>query len=452
MRTGAMRISEITFMALFDDVKRLVADGVRNDIALTISNARDPEQRRIAISRGNDRESSLKTWLSKDRPLSYGQIDLNHTFTSLVKAVIADPDLISYGLPNFVEHAMTPTTFADSLIKMSSPLDPSPPAAPVLSNGSFLPLLKEAHRILLSLSQETHTTQQHAFIRLFFLRAIQLLRIRFVPSHRPRSARSGASPRVPVFNSWANLGVKDVTPIPSLPILPSLPSSSQIAADSALTNALATDANADWSIKEISIPKIHSILHKSSLPDDFATPSLTNVPYVDDTYAWVKSVYTTSKPLHHLALIVAIIASSFIPNLFPPKNIPKRLFHNANTPSQVHAVWNTLSWVKRDNKKGMSDRLIFISMFTTFIIALYEPNSPLRLHIHASSKNGLGDPWTNKHTVKGVTYTVLVRLGILWGTKEGAGERGYFNNHWGCDVNARFFCKDILGLSSRPPL
>ncbi|KAI9432295.1 hypothetical protein BJY52DRAFT_1199262 [Lactarius psammicola] len=103
-------------MALFNDVKCLVTDG-----------------RCIAISCGNDRESSLKTWLSKDRPLSYGQIDLNHTFTSLVKAVIADPDLISYGLPNFVEHAMTPTTFADSLIKMSSPLDPSPPAAPVLS-------------------------------------------------------------------------------------------------------------------------------------------------------------------------------------------------------------------------------------------------------------------------------------------------------------------------------
>ncbi|KAI9442798.1 hypothetical protein BJY52DRAFT_1229143 [Lactarius psammicola] len=241
----AMRISEITFMALCDDVKRLVADG---------------------------------TWLSKDRPLSYGQIDLNHTFTSLVKAVIADPDLISYGLPNFVEHAMTPTTFADSLIKMSSPLDPSPPAAPVLSNGSFLPLLKEAHRILLSLARRHTQLNSMPFIRLFFLRAIQLLRIRFVPSHRPRSA-----------------------------------------ADSALTNALATDANADWSIKEISIPKIHSILHKSSLPDDFATPSLTNVPYVDDTYAW---------------------------------NIPKRLFHNANTPSQVHAVWNTLSWVKRDNKKA----------------------------------------------------------------------------------------------------
>ncbi|KAH8980399.1 hypothetical protein EDB86DRAFT_2835364 [Lactarius hatsudake] len=116
----AMHISVIAFQALFDDVKKLVADGVRRDITAIISAAPDQDSVDLAIARGRERESFLKHWLTIQRPLAFGQVDKQNTFVSLLQAVVADTDLISHGLPNFSEHAITPTTFVNSLIAMSS--------------------------------------------------------------------------------------------------------------------------------------------------------------------------------------------------------------------------------------------------------------------------------------------------------------------------------------------
>jgi len=89
---------------------------------------------------------------------------------------------------------------------------------------------------------------------------------------------------------------------------------------------------------------------------------------------------------------------------------------------------------------------------------------------------------------KGVTYTNLIRLRLLWGDGTGAYDKGRFQASWGChgdeyigrlyerlrkilgknakenpyvpfdalslligDKNARAFCKNKLGLSYRPP-
>jgi len=396
----AMRIVEIAFMALLDDAKQLVADGVRKDVALLISQAESEEQRHAATIRGAERERFLKEWLRFNRPLAYGESRSRETtYQSLVQAVVASSEDVSYGLPNLQDHAMTRTAFVESLIKMSSPVAPSTPAAPVLKNGSFLPLLMEAHRNLLALSPHKDNTAQQSFVQEFFLRAVRHLRICFVPSHRPRLNVPGAPHRKPIFDSWAHLGLRDDSSLRSLPP-PShnIPSSSQHAANIALANALANDSDADWLVNNIHINALHTVLHKTCLPKDFATPSQSGVSYVDETYAWVRQAYDGKRPIHHLALIVGVIASSFIPDLFPPKDIPKSLFKDAKTEDTVHAIWNNLSWESRGYKKGMSDRSIFIAMFTTFIIALYEPSSPLRQYMGSATKMGLGEPWTNKHS------------------------------------------------------
>jgi hypothetical protein len=181
--------------------------------------------------------------------------------------------------------------------------------------------------------------------------------------------------------------------------------------------------------------------------------------------------------------------------------VDKSAFRDAD-PQTVAAIYRNIDWVSR-NKKGMKKKSIFICMFTTFIIALYEPKSPLRIHIQNTPRMGLGDVWTEKHcapipsvicaflifrhstsAVKGLSYTTLIRLGILWGKGLGAYEKGSFGNHWGChsdrhihllyssilqklkerenpfgpfdaltlligNKNARFFCQRD-GLSCRP--
>jgi hypothetical protein len=391
-----MRIAEIAFRSLFDDTKQLVADGVRNDVAIQITQAKSDEKRRAAESRGKEREKFLKKWLSLDCPLAYGRHDAHETFQALVMAVVSDPSHISHGLPNLHDHAMTRPVFVEKLLAMSSPLNRSAPCAPIMRDGSFLPLLVEAHQNLISLSQETDEKAQSTFVQKFFLRTIEYLRICFVPSHIPRTGAPGAPHRKPVFTSWAHLGLRDDRPLRALPQTRLLTPTSQSFAEMALGDALANDSNADWLSNGLTIDALHTILNKTRLPQDYSPPTPANELYVDQTYAWVRDAYDGRRPSHHLALIVAIIASSFLPNLFMPKDVSKLPFISATSPDQVRDIYNNIDWVER-RTRGMSDRSIFISMITTFIIGLYEPGSPLRQHMASLPKAGLGNPWTQKH-------------------------------------------------------
>lgn len=337
----------------------------------------------------------MKKWLALDLPLLYGHRDTNKTFECLVQAVVAEPQHISFGLPNLTDHSMTHTIFLNKLLSMSSPT-PSAPCAPVIKNGSFLPLLIEARHSLNILSSETLEARQDSFVCSFFLRAIEHLKICYVLSHRPNTGTRGAPNRKPVFDSWAHLGARDDTSLRALPQTQLLPSSSQHSADIALHCALANDSNVEWYSKSLTIDVLCTILNKTKLPKDFHIPKpTTKGAYVDQTYDWVRSAYDGRRHTHHLALLIAIITSSFLPNLWTSSDLQKISFASANR-DQVHNIYNDVDWVSK-RSKGMTDRSVFISMFTTFIIALYEETSPLRLYMASASKHGLGAAWTDKH-------------------------------------------------------
>jgi hypothetical protein len=90
-------------------------------------------------------------------------------------------------------------------------------------------------------------------------------------------------------------------------------------------------------------------------------------------------------------------------------------------------------------QEGMKVTSIFVMMFTTYIITLYKPASPLHQHINSSSKKCLSNPWTEKHcmhslsslllvcsqspfllAVKGISYTTLICFSVFWGKGAGA--------------------------------
>ena len=55
--------------------------------------------------------------------------------------------------------------------------------------------------------------------------------------------------------------------------------------------------------------------------------------------------------------------------------------------------------------------------------------------------------------VKGISYTTLIRLGVLWGKGVGAFEKGTFDIHWGChplDHVAKLY-NDIIAAFKRQP-
>lgn len=390
-----MHILEIAFQAFFHDTKKLVADGVNGDIARILAYAESPADLETARLNARRRETALKSWLALDRPLDYGHSDSTDAFRLLVNAVVADEGLISYGLPNFQEHSMAPSTLVDRLLLASKSL-PSRPAAPIISNGSFLRVLPVALDAIVKLNHFSDPTTIEQTVSQNLLHAIYTFKISFVPSHKPRSSSSGAPPQAAVFNSWANIGARDPRRR-LLSLQPATAPSSSTASSVALNRALAFDTRADWTIATLSLSTLCSVLHKTSLPLDFSVPKKTSFEYVDETYNFVRDNYDGAKPLHHLALIISIVATSLLPSLFMPTDVDKSLFRRATSTEAIKEVYHDIPWVSRDHRRGMIEKSIFVSMLTTFIIALYEDKSPLRLHMNQSSRQALGDQWTSKH-------------------------------------------------------
>lgn len=451
-----MRICNIAFDALVDDTKALVADGVRADIARRIADASTQALSEAASQRGIFREANLRSWLKKSYPLALGpDTGCDEAYKLLLRAVAPDEHSVAQGLPNWDRNSMSRLEFVQSLLDMSRPVDPIPVRAPAAKNGAFIEVLKVAHSSLLSLTNDKTKDDQQLYLKTIFHKALLIFKINFFPYHK-HSSSPGAPSRKPVFNSWAVVGKEDSISLPpldgpglSLSTSPSIPPESI-----AFNNAIQSDGNSAWYAKDLALHTLHTVLSKTSLPSDFEPPSRANVPYVDDSYTWLRQNYDHKKPIHHLALLVSIIvASSILPNLFMPATA-KEHFSNTLTKEGVRSVYNNhVPWISKQ-KKGMTRKSIFIAMFTTFIVCLYEEDSPLRRHMSTSAsagkRGGLGDDWTKKHcmrsvlfhffsishlplsqAVKGITYTNLIRLGLFWGLGYGAYDKGIFGKSWG---------------------
>ena len=203
----AEQITEMAFMAFLDDMKQLVAEGVHSDITCCILEA-SPDDKMVKVEYGDMREKYLKEWLKVAMPLSYGSCDdKGKTYKALVRAVVLQKKNIRHGLPNRGEASMSKKAFVDLLVTMSSP-SPATVSSPVLKDGSFLPILKEVHSHLLSLSGQRSPVNQQAFMFTQFVHVVDNLKIRLVPFHLPwGEGRQGAPRKKVTFNAWHSLGL-----------------------------------------------------------------------------------------------------------------------------------------------------------------------------------------------------------------------------------------------------
>ena len=397
-----MRICEIAFEAFFEDTKKLVAEGVRKDIKHRIADVSSPEQRKAALSRGRRREVALKSWLKSKHPLAYGQNGGHETFNLLVRAVVRDEDSASHGLPGWDLNAITPFDFVESLIKMSTEDKPKTPHAPVLRDGTFLPVLKVAHAAILDIAKMDGTVSQTTFLKQKLRQALNVFQVNFFPSHQQQTGSGrGGQYTLPVFNSWGHLGIKDV--VGNSLLRPDRAASISLIEPEtvAYNNAIASDCNAPWNAASLDLVSMKEVLKKTTLPLDFTRPSLSREEYVNDTYRWVKENYDGTKHHHHLALLVSmVVASSLLPRIFLPQDL-RQMFVKSHTQEDIRNIYREMDWVER-GKKGTTKKSLFVSMITTFIIAIYEKESPLRRHMDKSKNRGLGNPWIDKYCKFGV--------------------------------------------------
>jgi hypothetical protein len=117
--------------------------------------------------------------------------------------------------------------------------------------------------------------------------------------------------------------------------------------------------------------------------------------FIPNTYLWFRDNYNPANPVHHLALLIGIILSCCTPKLFAPASTGN-LLEGVKDRRATREITQKAVWVEKDKKRGMSNRSNLLSMFSTFIAAIYDKDSPLRKHM--ASKNDSMGPWSPKHS------------------------------------------------------
>ena len=340
--------------------------------------------------RGDDEQSTerkkkLKKWLRNGE----GIMDFEHdNYAVLLRAIVTTPEEVAKGLPGMAERQITTMVFATKLYNMVTNRRNNPLEAPILLKGTFYPALKVAIKhIVKTGGEKIKPTFVIGVLRL----TTELLKVRFVPWKGEQTGR-GHPQRNPLWNSWISLGgTNQMSEQRTISLRPD--EALHRAALDAQRVAIARDANMPWNTVEMNLTDLLQVLDNPMLPSDWAIPQ-QSTEYVKATYEYVRDTYDCKKPLHRLALLVGIVMSRSIPSIFPPSDLPDRLTTKMSR-TETRRVAQGLPWVSRTKTKGMKDGSIFMTMFMTFIIALYESESPLREYLKTHPT--LGPAWTEKH-------------------------------------------------------
>jgi hypothetical protein len=270
------------------------------------------------------------------------------------------------------------------------------------------------------------------------------LKINHIPwTANPTLDRGNHSSTI-VHNVWLNLGATGAPkPAPSASFL-TRRESIQVAALNSSAQVQLSDSRGDWSASEVHLNDFASVLHKAVLPiewnTDLASLSCSS-QHTTDIYNYIRTIFNPSNPLHHLSLIVSIAFSGLVPCVYAPP------LQRAGIPTGSHELTlytRNLEWVSHP-KKGGNHAEPFITMVMIFIIALYDPQSPM------SSTPDVKQEWVRKHCQfsselslvfrqlisapsanKGITTLALCRLGLA----KACTTRALSSSKWGIDIQA----------------
>ena len=342
-----------------------------------------------------ERLDALNLWLKAEMPLDYP------VHTQLVRAVSQDSNLLRTGLPGSEARRQNIRWFATKVLeqvnrqvgrtrKAQDVVD-----APFITKGGLAVMRAAVEKARCFPELKVNEDGKEEMIRLI-VKAADLRKIMNIPwTHDFALGHVG---RV-VYDSWVNLGKPEQ---PGRSLGPSSAPPSKRRDEDALHSTqrmTETDCRASWSTEDLKVEDLYRILDRTCLPDEWNLKQVTlpnNDEYVTNTYRWVTRFYDGAKPIHKTAMLLSIIFSRCLPNIFHARNTP----HSACGADEITRRVRNEAWIPKANKnrKGFSERIPFVIMMTTFIIALYEDESPLRKHM-ASNGEAFGADWTKKHGV-----------------------------------------------------
>ena len=377
LQRPALVIAYLAIEFYVADIKSLVATGVKQWIKDANNNDSSNRQTKKRI------KASLALWESKKHPFDYAHY--------MILCDIVDPS--SASLPPSSRPQLTLRTFLADLIQHG--LRGTKTGPPFVNGGSFQHVLPvalkklEAHATLHEIEPLPYMSDVLERVWLLF----RLHNIPWTPISQP--GRATRQSRTIVYNAWSHFGGQRDPQQDARIIQPHQQRAAAVQRN--LKEMLLSDADGPWTSGDITIQNIHTILHRHILPEDFVIPDMSlsqDATYIMDTYRYVRDNFALPNPLHQLALIIGIMFSKLAPNVFTKK--PKGVDYEVlATPESTRTYLQTLGWETR-NKKGLTQQNIFVSMVTTYIIAIYDEDSPLRKY-HAEHGT-FGDHWSAKHS------------------------------------------------------
>ncbi|KAG1811023.1 hypothetical protein EV424DRAFT_1542652 [Suillus variegatus] len=415
-------IAVVALQVYIADVKTLVAGSVT-----TACNVMETEDAIDGELHALQRRRGLRKWLGTNHPLGYADKGYEH----LVSCVLPESTAHCEGLPNPTKDKLSIQDFARLICDMSRGTNPVAIAAPLIFNGGSTPVFRVALTYMRKYAPQDSTKSSEKFLQEAFIIAANHLHINNIPWHRPAGLR-GRRCQKPVFDSWVNLG-KAI----DLQAIERHHAQLGNAAADASQRAQATDTRAAWSAELITLQSLADYILRSRLPDEFAVESIElgsvastagSEPSPNTIYEWVFANFDMNKPLHYIALIAGIYVSRILPDLFfADSDKPQG---NVTNPIMLTKAIRALPWKPNSSgRKGCKLPSQFIAMVPAYIIAVYTPTSPLRIHLKNSTKS-FPSIWNSKNSAKGITPLLLVRLGLANALSHRIWKGGPPLTHW----------------------
>ena len=355
------------------------------------------------------RRSALRAW-TKCRTGELGWEVLRH----LLAALNATPESEMTSL-NAVEQ-MSVKALATKLYEMGRVGGSSKVEAPLFSEGSCAPVLRA---VVSHLEKNVGSRTNQETVVAIIVCALQRRDVRYLPWSPPRTGARGRPHVAPTLEHWAMIN-KPAATVASRPVASSsrTPATVEQRINDVVRRTVLSDPTRAWYINDLPLRDAGHILGLSRLPEDFTPPPKAMVPsrelpsirrpvrrelpananvYFRNTFLWVAENFDYRNRLHVLALVVAFIATHTVPRIFTTEK-------GSDVASQIERLKSPdmtlfrrrlfdLPWVVQSGKKGVTDRRPFWCMIATWIIAHYEPESPLRQFAN-SNAGSLGHSWT----------------------------------------------------------
>ncbi|KAG6370411.1 hypothetical protein JVT61DRAFT_12133 [Boletus reticuloceps] len=408
-------VFEVALKVYIDDVKNLVQMAMEDELR-PLANGRDFAARDITRSR----RISLKTWLKSKNPLSYEKDDFPHLLAALDPARSDNGLAFKFSLDAPPGEGCPISYFVGKIVdRATKRREP-----PFIQDGMFQHVVTAAMEVLCNMTSRQHyldfDTDNNKF-KTSISRVVTKMKINHVPwsiSNPNPHAPGRPSTRV-VHTVWLPLGAAEPSRLDQTTLVLTAPQTRNAEVMLSSDQIALKDPRASWSACHHRITNYHKVLHKRSLPSEWAIKQ-ASIQHRDtfglEVYQWVQAnCNLTNNPLHAIALFISHIFAGVIPRVFPPRALgaPKN-----STPTQLANHVTNLPWEERREKKGAAQAPPFITMVSTFIIAVMDELSPMAITLNEIHFGDATDKqkddirlFYDKHTSKGISLmNVLLRF------------------------------------------